>query len=381
MRKRIWTWILFSFLLIGIPLIGKAAPSEVQIKNISLAGPTQATVNQDFSLSFSMSFSGLKKGTNDTLGVYAVAFHLDIDDSIVSVTSASSNSNTWDTELYKGDGKYYILSTVSDTNYERNKCIDDFSYCADYIISIHFLVKDTEKESISIGMDESKVLLLPMLTEVENYSEEELLDMVKTVEYAPKKTQTIRVLKAQSPTPTPSPSATPSTEQSPSQEEPKDKPTVAEKEEKSNNNYLKSLEIENYKIDFKKEKKKYSITVEEEVNQVQVTATPEDEKATYKILGAEDIRGNDKKIEIVVTAENGETTNYIIEVKNTKNDLEENETIVKTKKEDKKKTWKPTEKEKQAILIGGSAIAIILLIVFIINFRGNRKIDKALDQM
>lgn len=379
MKKRIGM-ILLS-LMLWIPLGVNAA--SVSISGVSISGGNEATVNRDFSLSFLIKFSGLQKGSMDSQGVYAAGFHLDYDDTIFYMTGISSNSDMWDSDLYKEDGKYYIVSTITNSNSDNNKCVDNVSYCADYIVTIHFLVKETDKTSTSIGMDEPSALVMPMIERGKLYTKEYVLSLTTEISGNGSQRQTINISKAQSATTTttPTPTASPSTSSEPTKEEPKEETTSSTIQGKSNNNYLKSLEIENYEIEFKKEKKRYRITVEEEVNSVNVKAATEDEKATYQIIGADDIKGNNKQIEIVVTAEDGEKKTYSIEVNYNHKIVEEEKTVPEEKPKQEKKAWKPTEKEKQMIIIGGSLFVILILIIAIINFRGNRKIDKALDKM
>lgn len=81
----------------------------------------------------------------------------------------------------------------------------------------------------------------------------------------------------------------------------------------SNNNYLSSLNFEGYELNrkFSKENDTYFLTVNSDISFINLTAEAEDNKATIKVYGNEDLQKNNK-ILITVTAENGNTRNYRI---------------------------------------------------------------------
>ena len=87
---------------------------------------------------------------------------------------------------------------------------------------------------------------------------------------------------------------------------------------KSSNNYLKSLETTNgdIKPNFDKAKNNYSITVPYNISRLtDITAIPEDEKATAKINGNANFKvGEVNTVEIIVTAEDGSERTYTLNV-------------------------------------------------------------------
>ena len=85
-------------------------------------------------------------------------------------------------------------------------------------------------------------------------------------------------------------------------------------QKKSDNNNLKDLGISGYSINFAKDITTYNISIKEDINSLKIKALPEDEKATVKIVGDDDLKLNDNKVTIDVKAENGNTKSYIIEV-------------------------------------------------------------------
>ena len=88
--------------------------------------------------------------------------------------------------------------------------------------------------------------------------------------------------------------------------------TKKEVKEKSSDNTLKSLSVENYKIspDFKKDTTEYKLEVDEKVDKIKINATASDEKATINGLGEKQLTPGNNTIEIKVNAENGNEKTY-----------------------------------------------------------------------
>ena len=82
---------------------------------------------------------------------------------------------------------------------------------------------------------------------------------------------------------------------------------------KSTNNYLSSLEIAGYTIQFDKTKTSYSISSTEVGSSLKVTATVEDAKANVKVTSPKLVEGNNT-ISVVVTSESGAKRTYTITV-------------------------------------------------------------------
>ena len=86
--------------------------------------------------------------------------------------------------------------------------------------------------------------------------------------------------------------------------------------EKSSNNDLKSLKIEQYELvpEFDPDVTEYSMKIGENSDALIVDAEAEDEKAEVKITGNDELLTGENVIEIVVTAEDGSTKKYTINV-------------------------------------------------------------------
>ena len=82
----------------------------------------------------------------------------------------------------------------------------------------------------------------------------------------------------------------------------------------SSNNYLKSLEIDGYEITFNKETNEYKITVKSDVTSLDIKAIPEDSRARVEITGNEKFKKGNNTVTITVTAEDGSTREYKINV-------------------------------------------------------------------
>ncbi len=94
--------------------------------------------------------------------------------------------------------------------------------------------------------------------------------------------------------------------------------TIAKPEEqKSNDSTLKELTIEGYELypTFDANTREYSLRVTNDITKVTVTPTVNNSKASYKIEGAtEELVIGKNVITVVVTAEDGTTSNYVINV-------------------------------------------------------------------
>lgn len=84
--------------------------------------------------------------------------------------------------------------------------------------------------------------------------------------------------------------------------------TKTDSVEKANTN-LKALSVEGYEInpEFKADTYNYNLTIEEEVESLNIVAEVENEKASIEIKGNENLKNGKNTIEVIVTAEDGVT--------------------------------------------------------------------------
>ena len=80
--------------------------------------------------------------------------------------------------------------------------------------------------------------------------------------------------------------------------------------EKSANTFLKELIIDDVDISFSKDKLEYEFEVSNEINALNIKATPEDSKAKVDIKGHESLIDGQNNIVIKVVAENGDVKEY-----------------------------------------------------------------------
>ena len=91
--------------------------------------------------------------------------------------------------------------------------------------------------------------------------------------------------------------------------------TVSIEKTKSSDIYLKNLSVEGYDIGFLQNKFEYSIEVNNEVSQININATTNTSTSSVENAGTKELVVGDNKFILVVTAEDGTTQNYIINVK------------------------------------------------------------------
>ncbi len=82
----------------------------------------------------------------------------------------------------------------------------------------------------------------------------------------------------------------------------------------SSNNYLKLLEISGHDITFDKETLEYNIKVKSTVTSLDIKAIPEDSNSRVEITGNEKFKKGDNVVTITVTAEDGSTREYKINI-------------------------------------------------------------------
>ena len=98
---------------------------------------------------------------------------------------------------------------------------------------------------------------------------------------------------------------------------------VATKIVLSSDNYIKSLKIKNYKIDFDKYTLEYSLDVGNKVNSLELDVVLNDDKANYEVIGNGNFRVGKNVVTIKVTAEDGSIRNYVINVNKKKASISE----------------------------------------------------------
>lgn len=85
----------------------------------------------------------------------------------------------------------------------------------------------------------------------------------------------------------------------------------------SDNNYLSSLEIENYKFEptFSKNTTNYILKIEDDISEINVIAKADNSKASIIGDGKHKLKNGDNRIEVTVTSESGKDKIYTIRVR------------------------------------------------------------------
>lgn len=124
-----------------------------------------------------------------------------------------------------------------------------------------------------------------------------------TVTNKPEPTPTPEPTPVPTPTPTPTPSPKPSNPQTTTPQ-------------KSSDTSIKTFSIKEIKdFNFEKDTLEYNLTLTENVDKLKFDITLNDAKATYEIIGNENLKVGDNKIIIKVTAEDNTTKEYTLNVK------------------------------------------------------------------
>ncbi len=389
--KRILSNMLFGLFLFSIlPIVVSA---KTTITTTSVEGPKEASIGDTISLKFNVRFSGLDKTNTDTEGLLGVILKFSIDsDGLIPQTFASA----WDTEVEYEDNAYVVGSVLKENM--NQTCQDGVTVCGDYQLELKFFVDKTSAENFNITMDE--VYAVTLLSELvnEDITEKIVEDKANLLEYTTPSTFAIKIANEKTDDPIVAPPALPSsdkeldasniilktiptttTEAKNEASSPASSTPAPVNPSGSSNNKLSRLEVKDYELSFYPDKEHYSLIVDKDVNSLNITVELEDEKASYTIEGADDLKKADNQIKIEVTAENGQKKAYTIDA------------VVN----EKKKEWFPGtikifdyEIKKSYLVYGGIALGVVIVLVMLkVIFRAignkfsNRKIKKALKQI
>ena len=354
--------IIFILTIIFIPINVFA----IEITNTEITGSTEKSIGEELALDYKINLDGIEK--DKTTGIWLLKYELDFDEETLIITDITSND--FNSHIYKENDKYYIISEVIENNNGENLCTNNILHCGNYQSTINFYIRNTELNETNIKIKDLQVGILNITDKTKTYTKDDLIKLTSKEE----KDHTIKINKA-------------TTE---IKEEPKtivtdELPTIKEEKIEQNKNessaFIKELKIKNHKIDFEKNKTNYNITLEKNINELEIDVTLESEFATYKIIGADDIKANNNEIAIVVTSEDNNTITYTINVKYTDTLIKENKTD--NKKIDIKALIKKylTKDNITYAIIGIGIIVIIILLFLLKNKRENKKINKLLGEL
>lgn len=343
MKKVLSLIVLFLFFVIPVNAYA------IKIDSVNITGDKEKNPKEDVTLTFHVNFKDIEKGLDKTQGIWYIEFELVYDEKVFQVKDVSSKD--FEVELLESAGKYYIFGQVIDNEDSDNYCAEGMLYCSDYTVDVKFSMKDTKKDSSTIQMTNVEVGLLDMV-EAKEYTE----DDVMLITHPNSATHTITI------------------------NQPKSTNSNSNKNtstQESRN--LSSLEIEGYSLEFDKEETDYEVYVKEGTNSIIINATTEDPKATFEVIGADDLRKNGHQVKIVVTATDKTKKTYYLKVKEKKEESEEIKKPLKTKRKAKKSV--DPEVIKKWAGIGVGILFVILLIMFIVSKIKDHAIDKKLKKL
>ena len=301
-------------------------------------------------------------------GIYMIAFEIQFDDTVFDIVDIEYNSN-WNQEVDKADGKYLAIAVPKSSNDKIRLNIGKF------IMRLYFNTKSTDKTTTSIKIGEFGGILLEKSA---LYNETIDASNYKTIEATGDHTHTFKITKSETPVNNNTNSIVQNKKNvNISSEIKKETNTIKKKDTKNESvptnkdyiNYLSTLEIEGYKIDFNKHQSIYQIDIPKDVNSLNINAIAESTSAKVEITGKEDLEANHNKVIIKVTAKNGDEKKYIINV----NKIEE-------KKDKKQSSFVITDDQIKLIIIFASIILGIGLLIYIIIRIRDRKIEKGMDK-
>lgn len=338
----------------------------IEIINTEFNGSTEKNIGEELALDYKINLDGIEK--EKTTGIWLLKYELVFDKEALLITDITSNH--FKSHIYKENDKYYVISEVIENNNGENICSNNVLHCGNYQATIKFYIKNTELTETTIKTKELQIGLLNITDKSKIYTLDDLIKLTNKEEL----NHTIKINKSTNEI----------------NEEPKsivtDKLPVIQEEKKEQKKsqssaFIKELKIKNYKLNFEKNKTNYNLTIEKNINELEIEVILENELATYKIIGADDINANNNEIAIVVTSEDNNTITYTIDIKYT--DVLVNENKTDNKKIDIKSLIKKylTEDNITYAIIGIGIIIIIILLFILKNKRENKKINKLLGEL
>ena len=335
-----------KIILLIIMLILPFNVKALNIKESKIIGSSIATAGTQLNMNVHIDFKGFDDEENK-LGIWVINYEVEFDENDIIIEKIKGG--LWDSVLYKENNKYYVQSIINHDN--KNLCFNNMLYCNNYLEEITFFIKTNEEKNIDIKIKDITIGLIDTSINKDKYLEEDL-NIIKSVNEAVK---TVTIKKANM-----------AIKEVVMNYE-LNKPELGEiilEEETSNNNYIKNIYIKDHKINFDKDTETYELEIVDTINSLDIDVLLEDEKAEYKIKGANNIKNNNNKILIEVTATNGETRVYTINIK--------------------KLVTEVVKKKIKFIVPGiicGGIVLIIVIILMIRSYLYDKKLDKALEEM
>lgn len=303
------------------------AIDSVLVTGSNITGVGEAKVGNEIDLSFSINFSGVGDTGDHAFYIAGIEYGIECNQQVLLPTTFTHDA--WNTQVAGDSGRYSVYAIYDGNDAFSTQCQDEV-FCNNINTTIRFFVKQTTDVVTMVKINNVKVWYVDLAQVDENNLEESIKNNMHQYSVSPNTYKSILInqteqTELQEPkseigtTQTETPSVPPITENIQDKVAPKITSTPSPSEnqvtEKSNNNFLSSLQVESYDLSFDKNKNDYEIEIKKDVNTLNVTASLEDGKATYNIIGADNLKENNHQVKIEVTAENGEKRTYTISAK------------------------------------------------------------------
>lgn len=383
--------IIFSCLIFLIPINLKA----VEITGASYTGFNEVSIGEEYTFYVNPNISGFVPGYDNKIGYLAIYIELFYDEDVMLLQNATiphfeTIFNSENAILDKG---HRLIISAFDDEDASDSCAEGLLYCGNAPLELNFFAKNTKINSTNIEIRNITLGYLNLgetsKAEIESLEEKELYEyLINNMKLISKDVQIKKniVIKnnnsnTQVKEPEPIPPSHPNSGllNSGNINVPKvnnnevSKPTQT----KSNNTNLSKLEIQNYQIDFNKDKKEYELTVGADVNKIIISAEAEDSKAIARVKGADDLNASGNKVTIEVLAEDNSTSTYTINIIH-KDEAKNKEIKSKPKQEIKINVDKKILKLMLGILGG---IILIIIIIFLSTINKRRKLNKMFNDL
>jgi len=357
----------FCLYLIALVIFFPIKVKAVELNKVTIIGRENVTIGEPFTESILITFNDLQKSYSQSQGILYLKYEIKFDNTILSITNLESPD--WDTIIYQENNKYYVLSIINTENNLQNYCVNSFLYCGDYSATIEFSLAKTDSTESLITIDNLEFALLDLSVSTSEYTMDDII--IKKNENSEVHSLTINQTETTTGT-----NLKENIIIDISPEEINEKISQALNQEpiitSRSSNLLNKLEITGYDLDFNKYKNNYTITIPTELTTLDLQIITEDENATYKVLGNENLINNNQ-ITIEVTSTDNQVNNYIINVKKISSITDEN--VISSQKQTIKEIFIKYERYiKYATIILGS-ILIILIIIKIISKIKDKKIE------
>lgn len=360
--KKISYALLFICLFI-FPFKIKAA----NIDSLNITGNGTAKSGEEVFITLAASTSGY----NPNEGIWLVYTNLTYDRSHLALTWITSPG--YNTVVQYNDNGALFASEVIENSDVNGMCVNGLLHCGTYTLTLRFQGINI-KESINIPIVASEFGIGTLdIKEERDYTFDDIIETTYSnpVSHSLLIEPNINTIEEKPPVVVP---------EKPKSDEITKSPTTIPIATKSSNSYLKSLEITNYNFDFNKNTTNYTISIDSGVTSLEIKPVVEHAKASYKIVGNENLQDG-SVIKIIVTAENGKTKEYTVSIKKEKKIVEENKNEQNTeeKKEKLKLSFSKTLKKVIMVISGIIGLFVIIGLICVINdIRENRRLDKLL---